>query len=338
MAEVEIDPEGAPEDPEGRRLAGWLDSVTLEGAAEPVRVMLDGREGHQIYVRQVDPSDGDQPRVPLFEGDDFVVMQAIAAISYHLTGEVGRTDDYLVGTRVVPVRREPGHVFARSLRRGEADDGTRVHVRPGDSLTFEEGAVVAELDAIDDMEQSASEGGSVPLTPVLWTWLTFVPGRDEGHVRYLLAAARRLDEATRLIDQVGTLREQLDSQSGPALRRTLFALIGATEVAIVALGRVVDMAAQAPNLLGTKERLPSVIEAKTDAIREIRNAYEHIEDRAFGRVFKNEDPSVLTIFDHHELVANNLISCRGHSLDLATEVPQQLGALRVYFKTVAGAL
>jgi hypothetical protein len=45
---------------------GWLSEVVLEGSDQPVRVVLDGREGNRVFVRQADPEDGDDPpRVPL---------------------------------------------------------------------------------------------------------------------------------------------------------------------------------------------------------------------------------------------------------------------------------
>jgi len=339
---MKINTEGAPKDPEGRSFRGWINTVTsVEG--ETVRVMFDGREGRRLFVRQIDPTDVDPPRAPYFEGDEVVAMTVVAAVEHHHSDEATGADLYLFATRVIPVRREPGHVYARTLRRGEADDGTRVHLRPGDTLTFEEGAILAELEAIDDWERAGIEHGWVPLTPVLWTWLGFVPTRDAAHVRYLLAAARRLDEAARLVDQTTSLRDQLASQIstgqvGPLPRRTFFKLVGATEVAVVALERVVDMAEKAPTLLATPHALPAPVTTKREAMRQVRNAYEHIEDRAFGRDRQRVDPSVLTIFDHHELVTNNRIAYRGHTLDLATEVPQLLTELRAYFKTIAGTM
>ena len=106
--------------------------------------------------------------------------------------------------------------------------------------------MVAELDAIDDSEQEATVGYA-PLTPVLWTWLQLGTGRSEATVRYLLAAARRLDTAARLLGDVDELRATLKQKdlSGPALRRALFGLIGTVELAVIALGRSIDMVTRA---------------------------------------------------------------------------------------------
>jgi hypothetical protein len=34
---------------------GWLSEVVLEGSDQPVRVVLDGREGNRVFVRQQIP-------------------------------------------------------------------------------------------------------------------------------------------------------------------------------------------------------------------------------------------------------------------------------------------
>jgi hypothetical protein len=317
---------------------GWLSEVVLEGSDQPVRVVLDSREGNRVFVRQADPEDGDDPpRVPLFPGDELIVMQALTHVSHHITPDVGRTDDLLFSTRIVPVRREPGRVFARTLRRNEPDQGTRVHIRPGDELTFEVGAVVAELDAIDDSEQEATVLYA-PLTPVLWTWLQLGTGRSEATVRYLLAAARRLDTAARLLGDVDELRATLKQKdlSGPALRRAFFGLIGTVELAVIALGRSIDMVTRALSLIGTTVPVPTNITNSIQAVSEIRNAYEHIEDRALGRVRQKPDPQALTIFDYRRLLDDDEIVYAGHSLNLVNEVPTLLRDARQYLKDVAG--
>jgi len=151
--------------PEPRRLSVYIlkraDTETRwsarqSGLAARGNFRLESREGSRGFVRQADPGDGDPPRVPVHPGDDVVMMTALSHVGHHTTPDVGRTDDLLFGTRIVPVRREPGRVFARTLRRDEPDDGTRVHVRPGDQVEFEVGSVVAELDAIDDLEDAVA--------------------------------------------------------------------------------------------------------------------------------------------------------------------------------------
>jgi len=316
---------------------GWLDTVTLEGADQPVRVVLDERDGHRVFLRQADPSDGDSPRVPLYEGDEMVVMTAIAYVGEHLTDEVGRIDDLLAAARIVPVRREPGRVFVRTLRYGEPDIGDRVHVRPGDAVTFEEGALVIELDAIDSAE-SEGASGYVPITPALWTWLAMTSQDDEVRFRYLFAAARRLDAANVLLSDVERRRAEAAQEglAGPAKRRALFGLISATELAIVAVGRVCDMVVKARERIGTDVAVPPTLASKAEAVTKIRDSYEHVEDRALGNVRRKPHQDALSIFNHEELVIHGRARYGSHSLDLAHDVPTLIAEARQFLKDVAG--
>ncbi len=116
----------------------WVETATLSGSQTPVRVVLNGREGGQVFVRQLDLAEPEPERVSLHPGEELVVMQAISHTGLHATAD--QTSDMLLGMRVLPVRRQGSVVYARSLRHGEEDTGQRVHVRPGGSIEIEEGA------------------------------------------------------------------------------------------------------------------------------------------------------------------------------------------------------
>jgi hypothetical protein len=114
-------------------------------------------------------------------------------------------------------------------------------------VTFEEGSIVVELEAIDAAEAAQrSDARYVPLTPALWTWLT-LGQHDPAKVRYVLAAARRLDAASALFDEVERRIAELgqEGQPGPPIRRSFFALVSTVETAVVALSRVCDMVVRA---------------------------------------------------------------------------------------------
>ena len=57
---------------------GWLETVTLEGSDEPVRVALEERQGVDLILRQVDPEEPLPPCIPIFEGDNIVVLTAVS--------------------------------------------------------------------------------------------------------------------------------------------------------------------------------------------------------------------------------------------------------------------
>ena len=268
-------------------------SVTSSSArARPARLVLVERRGNLIIGRLADPCDGEVPRLPTYEGDQLVMKTPVSHLSVNSTGEVGRTDDYLTGMRVVPVRQEGNVIYGRSLRRGEQDTGARIHVGPDDELRFDEGSITLELDAIDDVERQGRTG-YVPIMPALWTWFHAGGSHDPAKVRYLLAAARRLDAAAQRVAEIEELRSELEGLAGQALalRRTVFRLVGAVESAVIALGRGCDMVTRAPELLGSAATVPTSISSSQKALTAIRNAYEHIEDRALGQVNKSLTPT-----------------------------------------------
>lgn len=317
----------------------WLESVYVDEDTGYVPVIFEGREGSQVFVRHLDPCDEvPTERIPLYEGDEPMLMTPVAASSAHTTSEIGRIDDLILSQRVVLVRREPGVVYVRSMRHNEPDDGRRVHVRPGDQVCFEPGSWVVELDGID-AAAAKNTTGYVPLSPVLATWF-YIGEHDEAKVRYLFAAARRLDAANVLLATVQQLRDELeaadlDKLPGPQIRQRLWALVGAAELAVVGLGRVCDMVIKAADKIGATQALPAAIDSRREAVMSIRHALEHVEERAIGEAFNKPDPVALTIFKHEELFHYGRIVYGDLAMDFADDVPEFIEAARSYLKAVA---
>jgi hypothetical protein len=319
-----------PQTLDGRPLAGWLGAEPGHEDKAPIFVR---REGSTIIVREKDPCDPDPARIPFYEGDEVKKMQAISHTALNTTAEVGDMSGLVVSMRLVETRREPGHVYARTLRHGEEDDGRRIHLEPGEAFTIEQ--LTVELDHIDGQEKP-TESGYVPLTPVLWSWLS-IGERDESMYRYLLAAARRLDQANEMLMVVERHREAANESAdlGPTFRRHIFALIGAVESTVVALGRAIDMSKKAADRIGATARLPDSITQLAASVKAIRDAYEHIEDRALGMVHGKPDPVALTIFDHHTLLAEDTIVYGEHRLRLDGDLPTLIAETRQFLKDAA---
>lgn len=68
---------------------GWLETVTLEGSNEPVRVVPEERRGNGLILRQLNPGEPLPSRILVFEGDNLVVMTAFSHIGIHSSGDVG---------------------------------------------------------------------------------------------------------------------------------------------------------------------------------------------------------------------------------------------------------
>jgi hypothetical protein len=78
--------------------------------------------------------------------------------------------------------------------------------------------------------------------------------------------------------------------------------------------------------------VPKQLSKASAKVTAIRNAYEHIEDRAEGKVRGKPDPDALTIFDWRRLIMEQVVVYGTHELDLAAEAPALIGAMRQYFK------
>lgn len=325
MAEVQMDTGGDDREP-----VGYIGTVRRENWDEPERAIFHSRDGNKLYVRGADPCDPDSGRIPMYEGDEVIALEHIAYVGHHTTKE--GTDGFVLSQRVVPIREEPGKLFARTLRYGEHDDGRRCHVLPGTTFVLED--LVIELDYVDEWEGQGVEG-YVPLTPVLFSWMSFGTSFPDEFRRYLLAAARRLDQAQSLFVRVDELR-QSDPEGAPAVRRAVFELIGAIELAVVSLSRAVDMCVDAGSSIGTTAAVPPDISTRQRAVKEIRNAYEHIEDRALGNIRNVPHPDALTIFDYGRIVEDGVITYRTYELSLDSDVPAIIASTRQFLKDVAG--
>jgi hypothetical protein len=243
----------------------------------------------------------------------------IRYLGVNLTPNVG-ANDALIGVRVVPAGRDGHRVFGRTLHPGEHDSGEAVAFYPyrGEELHFPSGSIQISL---RDLERGNEPGpdGYAPVSNTLWTWLTFGAPPDPAFFRFLLAAARRLDTAHALCSDV---LAALTEQNEPFIkaRRRLFAALGLAETMCVALGRAIDMLGRVPSHFSVSVSLPPSVSGLLPALREIRNAFEHIEDRALGNVHGRPHADALSIFDQRDLISRGVLRYGAHSLDLQGEV------------------
>ena len=153
------------------------------------------------------------------------------------------------------------------------------------------------------------------------------------------AAAYRLDAAEHLLRRAGAIRSLLsteDSLGGPQLVAKVDELIHLVQEGVVALARCIALVKEGVKLSTFPVTLQSAITAHEMAIKAIRDAYEHIDERALGRLASNVvDDRAYMIFDHRPLITNGVVEYLDHQLDLA-EVPEVLGQCRAAIKMLAG--
>ena len=230
-------------------------------------------------------------------------------------------NDTLVGVRVVPAGRNGHKVLGKTLTHGEPDSGDAITVRPGEKLLFPVGNVKVSIRDID-RESRPGLDGYAAVSNTVWTWLQFGAPPDLTLFRFLLAASRRLDTAHDLC--ISALDELGDRPDEPYIktRARAFKALGYAEVMCVALNRAVMMIKDIPSEFSVSTVVPDTADAVFPALKEIRDAIEHMDDRAVGIVnaLRKQHPDALSIFDQVDFLSSGVLRYTNHFLDLKEDV------------------
>ena len=186
-----------------------------------------------------------------------------------------------------------------------------------------------------DRESTPGPDGYAPLANTIWTWLHIPPYPDEKLFNYLFATARRLDTAHDLcVTAINLLKEQPAATSFPG-RAKFFRAWGHAELTCIALYRAIKMVQEFPSEFSSLVAVPKTMLALFPALEEIRNSFEHIEDRAKGQVRHKPHQDAITAFDQSALLQSGILRYAGHSLDLRKEAIPALIAGRQQLFDVA---
>lgn len=316
--------------------------LLFAGEQDPARVVPEGREGSSVFYRRLDPGEVDSGEsVKFVPGEDTLVpVQRITHVSMHLTPEVGRTDDLLTAMRLVPDGREGSQVYGRTLRWDEEDAGEAVILRPEDRFTLRAGALSISVEGIDVYGASPREDGYAPITNTLWTWLSIGGHEPQEAIRFILAAARRLDASHRTLETVRDGLRQLDEEGLSGIRRRdlIYEIVGAVELTVVSMYRAILMASLLERHFAIATPFPTSVAEKLPKLKDLRDAYEHIEERALGLVRGKPHPDALSIFEFERLFRTGVVAYAGHTLDLDGEATEIFVAVREYLKATASDL
>ena len=245
-------------------------------------------------------------------------------------------DDALISVRVVPVGRDGNKVLGKTLNYGEPDSGEGITLRPGEKLLFPAGNLKISIRDID-RENNPAPDGYAAISNTVWTWLQSGPSPDPTLFRFLFAAARRLDTAHDLC--VNALNELGDRPDEPFIkaRARIFKALGYAELMCVAFNRATRMIKAIPSKFSVSVIVPNTVDAVFPALKEIRDALEHIEERAFEIVNARGDqhPDALTIFNQGDLFSSGVIRYANHSLDMKADVIPALISSRQFLFDVA---
>ena len=228
--------------------------------------------------------------------------------------------EFLTSGRIVLDRREGNKVLVRTLRPGEEDTGEGVNIRAGEQLVFEAGALVVDSGEID-AQSVKGRGGYAPVANTVWTWYRIV-GEQLGFFLFFFSLARRIDAAHALWALAIEEREKAKDE-GAITRRTGFLNALATaEVTIIALHRAMTMVYSLIDKFCPDLEVPDSVQRIRGAVWEMRNAFEHIDERAEGLVGRSREmhSDALTIFDQPDFIESSILSYKTHSLNFEEDV------------------
>ena len=233
--------------------------------------------------------------------------------------------DLLHAGRIVPIRREGNVVYGRSLRRGEEDTGEVVHPELGDRLVVQ---LVIDSRDIDEQFNPKELGGYRPVANTVWTWYQ-IATEELGFFLFFFALARRLDAAHALWTLAIQTRDRARREDGIVQRRINFDFLARAEVAIIALSRCYQMVSTLVDKYCSELQVPESVNKTQEPVLQMRNAFEHIDERAEGKVGRKKsdfDVEALTIFDQPDFTQLSILRYKDHELNFETDV---IAALRL---------
>ena len=265
-----------------------------------------------------------------------MVTEPITYIGVHLGPNEG-ANDAIIGVRVVPSGRRGKEVYGRTLNPGEPDNGEGITPNVGDTLVFPSGDVNVTLSDVDRYAEKGRDAFA-PLTNTVWTWMQIPPHPDESFFHYFLSASRRVDMAHSLCLSV---LEELGVRSDEPFIRTrarIFNALGIAESMCIALFRAFAMIKNSHAQFSIVTSVPSEVDALYEAVGAVRNAFEHIDERAMGRAREEGQADALSIFNQADLVSSGILCYAGHSINLRADVmPALLSARRFIYDVIAEA-
>ncbi len=312
----------------------WVEGLRAENGDH---LVLDEVIDATVYVRHADPGDDTSRRVRLDPGQEVAIATPVGCIAVCMSDQAG-ADDAIYWMRVVPDRRGHGVVYGRTLRPGEDDDGRRVHVRPGERFELPEGSVRISLDDLERFYQDVDpDRPSGSMAAVVRVWHTTKAIEPPELARTAQAAAHRLDAATYLLDRARVLGRTVreEDTGGPRLVATVDEYLHLVQEGVVALARCVALLDHARELAGFPVSRRPAIEKHRTTLKDLRDAYEHIDERALGRSRGNHDDRNLMIFDHASLVRDGVIAYFDHELRV-DELHHVIAACRAALKESIG--
>ena len=128
--------------------------------------------------------------------------------------------------------------------------------------------------------------------------------------------------------------EESATLAGHERRSTLFRALAMAEVTVISLSRGVQMLYRLEEGFGLGLQIPHQIDSIRPTLRRMRNALEHIDDRAIGEAKDGTADSALSIFFQPYFVDEGVLTYAGEGLLFTKGVPVALGRCREVIMSV----
>ena len=171
------------------------------------------------------------------------------------------------------------------------------------------------------IESEPRADGYRPICDPLWAVAAIVGSPPFSEARLVLSAARRLDAAHRQFQRVREGLDNLPPLGSPAGRAAIHEVIGDAELAVIALDMALTIAVGLSNRLNLSAGVPTLVTDTQPFVKELRNHYSHIDERAFGRIKGKSIPGLAEAAFHFDpLIADRkLTNLKAQSLGIDAE-------------------
>ena len=234
---------------------------------------------------------------------------------------IGPSGDFLLGGRIVPAGREGNKVFARSLRPGEEDTGEGVSLRAGEQLVIPAGGLVIDSRELDARSPKGL-GGYAPVADTVWTWYRFVRTQPDFFL-FFFSLARRIDAAHVFWAATMAALEEARKSEGIPRRTGVFTALAMAEITVISLNRGIAMLVSLEKEFCPGLPIPDSVADIAASVHPMRNALEHIGERAQGNTRASGEVA-LSIFFQPDFVDRGTPRYGQHALSFENDVPTAL--------------
>lgn len=235
--------------------------------------------------------------------------------------------------RLVSAGSDEDAVYMRPLRHGEEDTGEVVRIPSGKRMVIRAGDLSIDSEELD-AKSPKGKGGYAPVSDTIWTWYWIAGVEDSNLLLLLLAAARRLEATNVFWAATMEALDEAQSQENKGRRPTLFRALAMAKVTVNSLCRAMEMIHRLEKESGLGLQFPEKFGSNRRVLRRVRNALEHIDDRAMGQARDGTAEGALSIFFQPYFVRQGVLTYSGQALSFAEGNPLVLRQCRKTVKSV----